>query len=142
MSGHVFIVEDSTLLAALLGDALRAQGITQSVTTTATGQAFAAKYRAKLASKDAVALIVLDIQLKEESGLDVGRQARAIEREFSASPCPIVFFSARDSDEEIEAAVADCFPARFVHKRDRSGPAQVALEGSVLIRTLFEVSGR
>lgn len=137
MPGHVLVVEDSQLLASLLGDALRAHGVASSVEVFADGAALLARYRAHLESGAPVALLVIDINLPKSSGLDVGRSARALEQERGAGPCPVVFFSSRAEDAEIASAVADCFPARFVHKIDRSGPAQVALEGARLIRSLF-----
>ena len=62
-------------------------------------------------------------------------------RALGAGPAPIVFFSSRDGDAEIQAAVADCFPARYVQKNDQEGPAAVALEGARLMRKLVDVAG-
>lgn len=138
MPGHVLVAEDSQLLAALLGDALRAHGVAGSVEVFPSGDTLLQRLQAHLEAGEEVALLVIDINLPGGSGLDVGRRARALEAERGRRPAPLVFFSSRDEDAEIASAVADCFPARFVHKIDRSGPARVAYEGARLIRSLLE----
>ena len=137
MPGHVLVAEDSQLLAALLGDALRAHGVAASVQVFRSGEELLLRFGEHLRAGEHVALLIVDINLPKLSGLDVGRQARALEAEAGAQACPMVFFSSREEDAEIASAVAECFPARFVHKVDGSGPARVALEGAKLMRALL-----
>lgn len=134
----VLIAEDSTLLAALLRDALLAHGVGESCKAYPHPAAFFTAFAELLEAEEAARLLVIDINLPDESGLDLGRRVRAVERQKGRGPAPIVFFSSREHDEEIERAVADCFPARFVHKVDEGGPARVALEGARLMRRMIE----
>jgi FixJ family two-component response regulator len=58
------------------------------------------------------ACLVLDIQLKGMSGLDLGKRLRAVQ-----DPTPIIFITAQDSPE-IRAQVADSGGAVFFRKTD------------------------
>jgi CheY-like chemotaxis protein len=135
--GRVLVAEDSNLLAALLKDALRAHGIADQVDVYKDGGAILDAYQTMVMLHERATLLVLDIQMPGPSGLVVGRTCRAYERQVKLGPAPIVFFSGRTEDDEIKAALADCFPARYVQKQGQGGPAQVVLEGVKLIRSLL-----
>lgn len=138
----VLVAEDSGLLAALLKDAFQAHGVGDDVRVFKDGHSFVAGVAEALARQRRPRLLVIDIQLPGMDGLAAGREVRAMEASAGAPPVPIVFFSSREEDETITAAVVDCFPARFVRKEDQSGPATVALVGARLIRDLLEGAGR
>jgi CheY-like chemotaxis protein len=133
---RVLVVEDSQLLAALLADALRAHGVGQSVSVHSSAEAAWTAFQAHADAGGTVGLLVVDITLPGEDGLAFGRRVRERERALGAAPAPMVFFSSREIDAEINAAVADCFPARYVQKQDEQGPAAVALEGARMMRKL------
>lgn len=136
----VLVAEDTQLLAALLKDALAAHQVARRVMVFSTGPDFLDAYTQLLNDGKPVRLLVLDIMMPGLDGLDTGRMIRNLERHHKADPAPLVFFSSREEDDEIRAAVADCFPARFVRKRDSKSPALVALEGARLLRDI--VSGQ
>jgi DNA-binding response OmpR family regulator len=136
MAARVLVCEDSTLLAALLKDALRAHVVGDVVDVYKDGPALLDAYRTAILLREPATLLVLDIELPGPSGLTIGRTCRAYEREAKMAPAPIVFFSGQDEDDEVKRAVVDCFPARYVRKHGQAGPATVALEGVRLIRSL------
>jgi CheY-like chemotaxis protein len=131
----VLLVEDSTLLAILLQDALLAHGVATVVEIKPDPHAFLARYRAAVVEGVRPVLLVIDIVLPDFDGLIAGERVRAIERELAAEPVPIVFFSSRSLDEDVQAAVDACFPARYVEKKV-GGPVQVALQGALLLREI------
>lgn len=132
----VMIVEDSPLLATLLRDALVAHGVTDRVVVFPDATTFIDAYRRALLDETPPLLLVIDIVLPGLSGLAAGDRVRAMERGRQAQSVPIVFFSARPLDDEVRAAVDACFPARYVEK-DATGPAQVALQATKLLREIF-----
>lgn len=135
----VLVVEDSSLLLALLKDALRAHGVADVVLGFETAAELFADYERRLehAEQARPHLLVIDIHLGGEDGLTLGRRLRELELDWESPPTPIVFFSSRPEDEEITAAVGECFPARYVRKADEQGPAAVALEGARLMRRML-----
>lgn len=134
----VFVLEDSPLLSTLLSDALRAHGVGDEVRVFRNAAAARAGLDAALQGPDRVGLFVIDIELPGEDGLSFGRFVREAERAAGAGSGPIVFFSSREQAPEIDAAVSDCFPARFVRKVSEEGPAAVALEGARMLKRMLE----
>jgi len=134
----VFVIEDSQLLAALLRDAIEAHAVGDEVQSFRFAAPAREAHEAVLASADNVALFVVDIELPGEDGLSFGRGVRQRELAAGREPAPIVFYSSREPSPEIDKAVADCFPARFVHKTDDASPAAVALEGARMLRRMLD----
>jgi DNA-binding response OmpR family regulator len=133
----VLVAEDSQLLATLLTDALKAHSVAEQTEAHKTADAFYAALERRVRNSEPVSLMIIDINMPGENGLSLGRRVRELERSVGAMPAPIVFFSSRESDPEIVEAVAECFPARFVHKTDASGPGMVAFEGAMMMKKLM-----
>lgn len=134
----ILIAEDSPLLLALLKDALLAHGVGSLVEAFPDAERFYEGYLRRVDEGGGVKLLVIDIQLPGEDGLTLGRRVRDLERDRGLLGAPLIFFSGRAEDEEITLALGDCFPARYVQKVDEGGPAQVALEGALLMRRMLE----
>ena len=137
----IFIVEDSQLLAALLLDALQAHAVGDEVRSFRSAAPAREAHEEVLAAQDQMGLFVVDIEMPGEDGLSFGRSVRERELAAGASPAPIVFYSSCALSLDIEAAVADCFPARFVQKADEAGPAAVAREGALLLKRMLDREG-
>ncbi len=139
--GAILIAEDSLLLLALLKDALLAHGVGSVVQAFPEAERLYADYERRLDDGRGAKLLVIDIQLPGEDGLSLGRRVRDLENRHEALPAPVVFFSSREPDDEIAAAVGECFPARYVQKLDDKGPAQVALAGALLMKRMLDAGG-
>jgi CheY-like chemotaxis protein len=139
MAGRVLVCEDSAILGTLLADALRAHGVAGVVEHFKDGASFLSAYRLYAQAKDTPALVTLDIELSPGTpdGLLVGRALRALEKQLGTPAAPILFFSSQSSSDAIQAAVRDCFPARFAQKKIEGGPASVAYEGALLMRSML-----
>jgi CheY-like chemotaxis protein len=133
MTTRALIVEDTALLRALLTHALTDEKVADDVSGHANASSAFEAYEALLDEGSEVSLLVIDINLPDETGLSLGRRIRAREESAGKRPAPIVFFSSRAHDDEIDEAIAECFPARYVQKKDESGPEEVAREGAKLI---------
>lgn len=83
-SGRVLVVDDEPFLAELVGDGLRAHGFSTEVTGSVAGARAAVQRRPP-------DLMVLDVLLGEQSGLDLCRELRAAGRWV-----PVLFLTARD----------------------------------------------
>ena len=139
MTGEVWLAEDNTLLSVLLKDAVSAHVQAGKITVFRSADDLFGAYDARLASdKPRPVLFVIDIVMPDEDGLTLGRRLREREREAGQDPVPVVFYSARALDDEIDRALDDCFPARFVQKAGEDGPALVALAGAKLVRYLLD----
>lgn len=118
MSPHALVVDDEPRMAELMGLALESQGFTWSGATTADEALDALLNRQ-------VDLLVLDIMLPGESGLDLCRRIRA------SSPLPIILVSALGTTEEriagLEAGADDYVPKPF-------SPRELALRAQALVR--------
>ena len=140
--GPVLVAEDSNLLAALLRDAFQAHGVAGEVKVYKDGHSFLAAYAEFAARQKPVRLLVVDIHMPGLNGLEAGREIRTMERNAKQDPTPMIFFSSSELSPEIESAVADCFPARFVRKEEDQGPATVAIVGARMIRGILDDAGQ
>jgi CheY-like chemotaxis protein len=140
MSGRVLIAEDSAVLGQLLADALRAHGVADDVEAYKDGTSLLSAYKLHAQAQSAILLVILDVELGgAPNGLVVGRTIRALEKQLGAKhPAPILFFSAHDPSTATDAAVNDCFPARYVQKRQGDSPAGIAFEGARLLRQILK----
>ena len=135
----IVVAEDSKLLLQLLQDALRAHSLGHAVVTCPDGARLVALVDSRLRSGKRTALYLLDIVMPGLDGIAAARQLRQLELQHGAKPAPILFYSQRDSDPEIECAVEQCWPARFVHKESGARADQLAM---AVIKILDELADR
>jgi len=133
--GEILVAEDSKLLLQLLHDALTAHGLGTRVVPCRDGERLIEELLARCEGQGQVALYLLDIIMPGMSGIDLARRIRAIEQEHDITPTPILLYSTREQDAEIEAVVEECWPARFVRKEAGARADQLAI---TVIRILEE----
>lgn len=118
MTFHALIVDDEPRMIELMGLALESQGFTWAGAATAD-EAMDALLNQR------VDLLVLDVMLPTESGLDLCRRIR------TASPLPIILVSALGTTAEriagLEAGADDYVPKPF-------SPRELALRARALVR--------
>jgi len=136
--GEILVAEDSKLLLQLLHDALKAHGLGTEVVACRDGSQLLQHLEERLRQAQPASLYLLDIVMPGLSGIEVAHRVRDLEREHDAKQAPILFYSNRVPDDEIETAVSECWPARFVQKESGARADQLAL---TVIRILGELRG-
>lgn len=134
----IVVAEDSRLLLQLLQDALRAHNLGHNVIACPDGVKLIELVDQRLRSGKRTALYLLDIVMPGLDGIAAARRLRELERQHASKPAPILFYSQRDSDAEIEQAVEACWPARFVHKESGVRADQLALAVIKILDDLAE----
>jgi CheY-like chemotaxis protein len=112
----VFYADDSTFMRELLKDIFLNNNITDSFHSFENGEVLIEEYTKKLIEKEPVNLLILDIKMPYISGISVGIAIRAIERAFKAKPVPILFFSVKQADEELQKFFLHASPAYYLNK--------------------------
>jgi len=137
----IVVAEDSKLLLQLLLDALRAHNLGHNVVACPDGAKLVALVDGRLRSGKLTALYLLDIVMPGLDGIAAARRLRELEQLHGARPVPILFYSQRESDAEIEQAVEECWPARYVHKESGARADQLALAVIKILDDLTERPG-
>ncbi len=112
----VFYADDSTFMRELLKDIFLNNNITDSFHSFENGEILIEEYTKKLIENLPVSLIILDIKMPYISGISVGIAIRAIERAFKSKPVPILFFSVKQADEELQKFFLHASPAYYLNK--------------------------
>jgi len=112
----VFYADDSTFMRELLKDIFLNNNIADNFHSFENGEVLIEEYTKKLIEKVPVNLIILDIKMPYISGISVGIAIRAIERAFKSKPVPILFFSVKQADEELQKFFLHASPAYYLNK--------------------------
>jgi CheY-like chemotaxis protein len=125
--GDILVAEDSKLLLQLLRDALLAHGIGSNVHACSDGEQLIAEVQQRLREHQDTALYILDIVMPKIGGIEAAKQIRALEVQYMAKTAPILFYSSREQDPEIKAALGTCWPSRYVQKKQGARADSLAL---------------
>lgn len=112
----VLYADDSTFMRELLKDIFVNNNITQNFKALENGELIIEEYTRALRNSKKIDLIILDIKMPYISGISVGIAIRAIERAFGFKPTPILFFSVRQADEELQKFFLHASPAYYLNK--------------------------
>jgi len=116
----IITADDVAMTRDLLKAMLLNKKLTQSVVTTGNGQEFVAAFTRRLAAKEPVSLVILDLEMPVMDGITAARVMRAVEANYGPAKVPILFFSARICDETLKQQLSLFKPARYVNKGNDS----------------------
>jgi CheY-like chemotaxis protein len=113
----IVIAEDSPTLRQLLKIVLQQHGIGKEIALTQNGEEFVQAVIERLAKGTGVNLAILDLEMPILNGHVAAIVLRAAERAFQVPrKAPILFFSRRVRDQEVERLITTCQPAGYVNK--------------------------
>ncbi|MCX7771265.1 MAG: response regulator [Proteobacteria bacterium] len=112
----IFYADDSAFMRELVKDIFANNSITKNFITFENGELLLEEYTRFLIEKKNVSLVILDIKMPYISGISVGIAMRAMERAFGAKPAPILFFSVKQADEELQKFFNHSAPAYYLNK--------------------------
>ncbi len=112
----IFYADDSAFMRELVKDIFNSNKISKNFVTFDNGELLLEKYTKFLIDKSRVDLVILDIKMPYISGISVGIAMRAMERAFQIKPTPILFFSVKQADEEMQKFFAHLSPAYYLNK--------------------------
>lgn len=112
----IFYADDSAFMRELIKDIFSNNDITKNFKSFENGEALLEEYTRFLIDRKAVDLVILDIKMPFISGISVGIAMRAMERAFGIKPSPILFFSVKQADEELQKFFTHLTPAYYLNK--------------------------
>ncbi|TAJ96769.1 MAG: response regulator [Candidatus Manganitrophaceae bacterium] len=117
----IITVDDVAFVNDLLKGMLINKGLADTVMTAGNGQEFIALFNARLTAKQPVDMVILDLEMPVMDGISAARMMRALEGKYQVAKSPILFFSARKSDETLKKQLGVFSPASYVNKGTSSG---------------------
>jgi len=112
----IFYADDSAFMRELVKDIFASNNISKNFQSFDNGELLLEEYTRSLVDKRSVDLVILDIKMPYISGVSVGIAMRAMERAFNVKPTPILFFSVKQADEEMQKFFAHLSPAYYLNK--------------------------
>lgn len=137
----VITADDSQLIRELLKAMLETKGLARTVIATENGQAFIDAYTGRIAEKQAVDLVVLDLEMPVMDGISAARLMRSIEEKAEARRTPILFFSGRKCDDHLKRQLGIFAPASYVNKGGSADPSDLADRVDRLVNHLLTTRG-
>lgn len=115
---NIFVVDDSELIQVMLKDALKENKIAKNIILASNGSDFLSKIVDCFLQRVPIDLVVLDIQMPIMSGINAAVALRAIEKGFKRDDkkAPILFFSVKRCDENLQKVMQFCDPAKYINK--------------------------
>jgi CheY-like chemotaxis protein len=121
-SDCIITSDDAELTRGLLKATLLKKKLTHTVLSTENGQEFIKVFTKRLAEKQPVNLVILDLEMPVMNGIMAARVMRAVEQKVGGTPVPILFFSARKCDDELRKQLSLFTPAVYVNKGNDTDP--------------------
>jgi CheY-like chemotaxis protein len=121
----IITADDSELTRDLLKEAMLKKKLARSVISARNGQEFITFFTKRLTEKQAVDLVILDLEMPVMDGVTAARMMRAIEGKYKTAKVPILFFSAHKCDENLKRQMALFSPASYVNKGSDSNPTKL-----------------
>lgn len=112
----IMTVDDAKPVRRLLGEMLINRQLTDTVLTAENGRVFVGLFGQRLADQQPVDLVILDLEMPVMGGVSAARVMRSLEDKYQARRTPIIFFSARQCDDELKRQLGVFAPARYVNK--------------------------
>lgn len=112
----IFYADDSAFMRELVKDIFSNNNITKNFKSFENGELLLEEYTKFLIDRKNVDLVILDIKMPYISGISVGIAIRAMERAFNVKPSPILFFSVKQADEELQKFFSHSAPAYYLNK--------------------------
>lgn len=136
-ASRLILADDDKLLAAMVRKLLLEARLADQVTVCHDGGAFLTEAARLLRSGLPPAAIMLDWRMPVLNGGMAAVAFRAVEKAFDAKPCPILFFSAMQCDETLQATIRYCQPATYLNKAVGNSPQEMTERFRVLLGTLL-----
>jgi CheY-like chemotaxis protein len=112
----IITVDDVAFVNDLLKGMLTSKGLADTVMTAGNGQEFIALFNARLADRQPVDMVILDLEMPVMDGIAAARMMRALEGKYQVTKSPILFFSARKADEALKKQLGVFSPASYMNK--------------------------
>ncbi|HET6465969.1 MAG TPA: response regulator [Nitrospiria bacterium] len=133
----IFTADDSELTRQLLKESMIKKKLARSVISAKNGQEFITSFTKRLADKQRVDLVILDLEMPVMDGITAARMMRAIESKYGKAKAPILFFSAHKCDENLKRQMTVFSPASYVNKGSDSNPTKLMERIDLLIGHLL-----
>lgn len=137
-SDCIITSDDAELTRGILKAALLKKKLTQTVLSTENGQEFIKVFTKRLAEKQPVNLVILDLEMPVMNGIMAARVMRAVEQKVGGTPVPILFFSARKCDEELRKQLSLFSPTVYINKGNDTDPAKLMERIDLLVGYLLQ----
>lgn len=123
----ILTADDSSLIRSMMNQILTEKGLAKNVLSFENGMVFVKEFNDRIAAKDNVSLVILDLQMPVMDGLKAALTMRALEKKVNLpEKTPIIFFSARKCDAGLKKQLAQCSPAVYFNKGEAPEPADLA----------------
>ena len=121
----VLTADDSEFTRTLLKDLLVQRQLATTVVSVDNGQALVGEFTKRLVEGHAPSLVILNLEMPVLDGVSTARILRSVEAKFRDAKTPILFFSARQCDDELRRQFDLLAPASYVSKGADGDPAQL-----------------
>ncbi|GAB4435789.1 MAG: hypothetical protein OHK0040_07020 [bacterium] len=108
--------DDSAFMRELVKDIVEKNNLCTRFSPFNNGEELITHYLKCRLNKEPVNLIILDIRMPFLSGLSTAIAIRAIEKSLGASNVPILFFSVKQADEELQKFITHTAPSFYLNK--------------------------
>ena len=112
----IIAVDDVASVRELLKGMLINKRLADTVSTAGNGQEFVGLFNNRLADRQPVDMVILDLEMPVMDGIAAARMMRAVEDKHRAARSPILFFSARKCDDALKKQLGLFAPASYVNK--------------------------
>jgi CheY-like chemotaxis protein len=136
-AGCVLVADGSPVIREFFKEFLIKENLAHEVLAAENGAEFMIAYSNRVSARKPLNLVILDLQMPIMDGLTTAHAMRSMEKKFGVSkPIPILFFSAKKSDDELRSEMKDLHPALYLNKGDTEDPAMVERIDQLVARLL------
>jgi len=112
----IITVDDAEPVRHLLETLLINKRLADTVLTADNGREFVGLFNQRLADHQPVDMVILDLEMPVMGCVSAARVMRSLEDKYHVARTPIIFFSARQCDDELKRQLGVFVPARYVNK--------------------------
>jgi CheY-like chemotaxis protein len=140
--GHVLVADDSKFTRKIIGEVLREKNFASEVISFENGLPLLSLYSKLRSEKNAIDVVLLDLNMPVMDGLTTARAIRTLEMQRRISKVPIMFFSGEKATDDFRAEMESLEPAYYINKGSDPDPDKLALRVEYLIGYLAEKFGQ
>lgn len=108
--------DDSAFMRELVKDIVEKNNLCKNFVPFNNGEELITYYLKSLLNKEPTSLVILDIRMPFLSGLSTAIALRAIETALEVPKTPILFFSVKQADEELQKFITHTSPSFYLNK--------------------------
>lgn len=136
----IITVDDAEPVRHLLETLLINKRLADTVLTADNGREFVGLFNQRLADHRPVDMVILDLEMPVMGGVSAARVMRSLEDKYRITRTPIIFFSARQCDDELKRQLGLFAPARYVNKGPSAHVKDLADRVDQLVTALLNES--